>query len=79
MRKNKLLVFILLVTFLFFINTSFTYAITPISNDTYEGIDVSNWQGYIDYDKVKQAGIEVVYIKASQGSDLKDAYFDINY
>ena len=79
MRKNKLLVFILLVTFLFFINTSFTYAITPISSDTYEGIDVSNWQGYIDYGKVKQSGIEVVYIKASQGSNLKDAYFDINY
>ena len=79
MRKNKILVIILLVTFLFFMNTGFTYAITPVSNDTYEGIDVSNWQGYIDYDKVKQAGIEVVYIKASQGSNLKDAYFDINY
>lgn len=79
MRKNKILIFILLVTFLFFMNTGFTYAITPISNDTYEGIDVSNWQGYINYDKVKQDGIEVVYIKASQGSNLKDVYFDINY
>ena len=79
MRKNKILAIIILVTFLFFMNTGFTYAITPVSTDTYEGIDVSNWQGYIDYDKVKQAGIEVVYIKASQGSDLKDAYFDINY
>ena len=67
------------MAFLFFINTGFTYAITPVSNDIYEGIDVSNWQGYIDYQKVKQSGIEVVYIKASQGSNLKDAYFDINY
>lgn len=79
MRKNKILAIILLVTFLFFMNTGFTYAITPVSNDTYEGIDVSDWQGYIDYGKVKQAGIEIVYIKASQGSNLKDAYFDINY
>lgn len=79
MRKNKILVFIILMAFLFFINTGFTYAITPVSNDIYEGIDVSNWQGYIDYQKVKQSGIEVVYIKASQGSNLKDAYFDINY
>ena len=79
MRKNKILVIIILMAFLFFINTGFTYAITPVSNDIYEGIDVSNWQGYIDYQKVKQSGIEVVYIKASQGSNLKDAYFDINY
>lgn len=79
MRKNKILAIILLVTFLFFMNTGFTYAITPVSNDTYEGIDVSDWQGYIDYGKVKQAGVEIVYIKASQGTNLKDAYFDINY
>ena len=45
----------------------------------YRGIDVSNWQGYINYAEVKDAGIEVVYIKASQGSSIKDAYFDINY
>ena len=79
MRTKKILVCILLVAFLFFMNAGYIYAITPVSNDTYEGIDVSNWQGYIDYQKVKQSGIEVVYIKASQGSDLKDAYFDINY
>ena len=34
---------------------------------------------YIDYEEVKNAGIEIVYIKASQGSNIKDAYFDINY
>jgi LysM repeat protein len=45
----------------------------------YEGIDVSDWQGYIDYSQVKNSGIEVVYIKASQGNNLKDPYFDINY
>ena len=27
----------------------------------------------------QNAGIEVVYIKASQGSSIKDAYFDVNY
>ena len=56
-----------------------TYALTPASNPQYQGIDVSNWQGYIDYRQVRESGIEVVYIKASQGSNIKDAYFDINY
>ena len=60
-------------------NTNFIYAITPISNLEYQGIDVSNWQGYINYSEVKEAGINIVYIKSSQGSNIKDAYFDINY
>lgn len=45
----------------------------------YSGIDVSNWQGYIDYSQVKIAGIEVVYIKASQGDSIVDPYFQTNY
>ena len=57
----------------------YSYAISSTSNLIYEGIDVSNWQGYIDYEVVKNAGIEVVYIKASQGDNIKDSYFDINY
>lgn len=56
-----------------------TYAITPSSNPQYQGIDVSDWQGYIDYNQVRASGIEVVYIKSSQGSNIKDPYFDINY
>ena len=45
----------------------------------YEGIDVSDWQGYIDYNQVRNSGIEVVYIKASQGNNIKDPYFELNY
>ncbi len=56
-----------------------SYAIVPAGSLDYQGIDVSNWQGYIDYSEVRDAGIEVVYIKASQGSDIKDPYFEINY
>ena len=76
---KKLILSILIFVFVFSININNAYAIMPISNLSYEGIDVSNWQGYIDYDQVRNAGIEVVYIKASQGSNIKDAYFDINY
>ena len=46
---------------------------------TFQGIDVSDWQGYIDYSEVRNAGIEIVYIKASQGNSIVDQYFRINY
>lgn len=76
---NKILVFLLIISFILFVNIHITYAITPSSSDEYQGIDVSDWQGYIDYSSVKASGIDIVYIKASQGSHIKDAYFDINY
>ena len=43
------------------------------------GIDVSQWQGYIDFDAVRRAGIELVYIKASEGTDLVDPFLFRNY
>ena len=58
---------------------SICYA-TPIqANSTYAGIDVSKYQGYIDYAKVKASGIQVVYIKASEGTTIIDPYFKTNY
>lgn len=44
-----------------------------------KGIDVSNWQGKIDFAKVKNAGYEIVYLKASQGEHTSDALFEQNY
>ena len=70
---------IIIFIFVFCIQINHTYALTPASNLSYQGIDVSNWQGYINYAEVRDAGIQVVYIKASQGTNIKDAYFDINY
>ncbi len=78
-KKKRILVIFMMVTFLFFADINITYALTPSSNPQYQGIDVSNWQGYIDYRQVRESGIEVVYIKSSQGRNIKDAYFDINY
>ena len=54
------------------------YAIEP-SGRTYEGIDVSGWQGEIDFERVRNSGIEYVYIKASEGSNSIDPYFSRNY
>jgi len=54
-------------------------AFSPSSNNIYDGIDVSGWQGTIDYAEVKNAGIEIVYIKSSEGFSYTDPYFETNY
>ena len=76
LKKTGCILGILLVIFL---NSFYTYALTPISDPIYQGIDVSNWQGYIDYSKVVADGIEIVYIKSSQGTNFEDPYFETNY
>ena len=46
-------------------------------NDTKIGIDVSKWQGDIDFEKVKETGVEFVYIKiGGQNGIGKNYYFD---
>ncbi len=47
------------------------------------GIDVSKWQGEIDWDKVKNAGVEFVIIRcgyrgSSSGALVVDPYFEAN-
>jgi lysozyme len=54
-------------------------AIVQDNGTSYNGIDVSQWQGYIDFSEVKNDGIDVVYIKASQGNNFVDPYFETNY
>ena len=54
-------------------------AIEQSSGISYQGIDVSNYQGNIDYSRVKEAGIEIVYIKATEGQTIVDAYLNQNY
>ena len=76
---KSILCLLSIFTFIFWINMNSVLAITPLSNLEYQGIDVSNWQGYIDYRSVRASGIDIVYIKASQGTNIKDAYFEINY
>lgn len=46
-----------------------------------KGIDVSQWQGNIDFNKVKAAGINFVIIRAGYGkyTSQKDPYFEQNY
>ncbi len=54
-------------------------ALPPASNGQQEGIDVSQWQGNIDFEQVAASGIRIVYIRSSMGSSYVDPYFDQNY
>ncbi len=45
----------------------------------YRGVDVSVWQGEIDFEEVKDSGIDAVYIRAGEGTNLIDQYFERNY
>lgn len=62
-----------------FSSYTYIYALTPVDDLGYEGIDVSNWQKNIDFTQVKNAGIQIVYIKASEGTTFKDPYLEANY
>ena len=77
--KQKLIAIIMLILMCFSIVAIKVYALSPASDLNYQGIDVSDWQGYINYAEVKNSGIDVVYIKSSQGSNWKDPYFELNY
>jgi len=43
------------------------------------GIDVSHYQGKIDWRRVRAADVEFAYIKATQGNSYKDPRFNENY
>lgn len=49
------------------------------THNHYQGIDVSMWEGRIRFDRVRRAGIRIVYIKASEGTNQIDPYFERNY
>ena len=54
-----------------------TAAISP-NGESYSGIDVSVWQGQIDFDAVSESGTEFVYIRAGWGNNA-DSNFETNY
>lgn len=43
------------------------------------GIDVSNHQGRIDWQKVRDGGVAFAYIKATEGGDFRDKSFERNW
>lgn len=45
-----------------------------ISESVFNGIDISNYDGYVDFNSVKQSGIKAVYMKASESNYFIDQY-----
>lgn len=52
----------------------------PVPTDfPIHGIDVSRWQGDIDWNTVRKAGTQFAYIKATEGGDFVDPKFMENW
>lgn len=49
------------------------------TNNTTKGIDVSHYQGTVDWVKVKAAGIAFAYAKATDGNTYTDPQFHTNW
>lgn len=81
--KNKIskiiVCFFIMLTLPMYILIAPVYSFSPSSDVLYEGIDVSGWQENINYEEVRNSGIDIVYMKASEGSNFVDPYFNQNY
>ncbi|MET9701996.1 lysozyme [Streptomyces griseus] len=53
--------------------------VAPLDTSGVQGIDVSHWQGAINWGSVKAAGIAFAYMKATEGTSFKDSRFSANY
>ena len=49
-----------------------------ISESVFNGIDISNYDGYVDFNAVKQSGVKAVYMKASESNYFIDQYASEN-
>ena len=43
------------------------------------GIDISRYQGTVDFDRVAADGIDIVYMRAGEGNDYIDPEYERNY
>lgn len=50
----------------------------PPTSYPIHGIDVSRWQGDIDWLQAKRAGVSFAFIKATEGGDVADPKFDLH-
>ncbi len=76
MRRRFLAVFLpLMIAF----SLALPVTASAAEEKTYTGMDVSIWQGEINFQRARAAGIEAVYIRAGEGSNITDRYFERNY
>ena len=71
--------YILFFCVLMLLGCTSVFALPPEDGNQRQGIDVSMWQGDIDFEEVAGTGVDTVYIRSSLGSDYTDPYFEQNY
>ncbi len=71
MKKLFLKTLVFLIPFIFIFRVQ--------AQDYIQGIDVSKWQGNINFTQVKNSGIEIVYMRSSVGNSYVDPFFRQNY
>ncbi|HWU87403.1 MAG TPA: GH25 family lysozyme, partial [Kofleriaceae bacterium] len=49
------------------------------AGETTLGVDVSKWQGAVNWTKVKAAGVQFAFVRLSDGTATRDAQFDTNW
>ena len=85
-RKSKniiitvLIIILLVVSIVLMILNGYIIP-TKIETEKYEvkGVDVSEYQGEVDWEKIKGYGISFAFVKATEGSKYKDKYFKSNF
>ncbi|MDE7246442.1 MAG: glycoside hydrolase family 25 [Lachnospiraceae bacterium] len=82
-HKKKMIAFVLLLLFLIlsFLIISKKIRLNLLFTNKYEirGVDVSHYQGDIDWDKMADEKIDFAYIKATEGSSYADEKFRENW
>lgn len=78
-KKTNYIYTFFIMTFTILSITLPSFAFGPSSDVIYQGIDVSSWQRTINFTNVKSSGVDVVYIKSSEGKSYIDPYFETNY
>jgi len=73
----KVLVIILLVAFLVY-KAVMKLTETTLESYPVRGVDVSSYQGDIDWETLSGQGIDFAFIKATEGSTYKDRFFEKN-
>lgn len=76
--KNVFLIVTLSLLFTSFISFP-TYAFGPSSEQIYQGIDISSYQRNVNFSAVKNSGIDIVYIKSSEGTTYINPFFESSY
>lgn len=78
-RAKRILSFLLVLLVAISASMLHISAISADTDEVFSGIDVSVYQGDIDFEQVKSSGIEVVYIRAGYGFSVTDPKFEENY